>query len=129
MNTAGPWWLPGNDPILLALAVLAAVLLGLIIHHVVSIIYCRRRGHWLGLAAALVTAAPLLGLLGTVSGLIDSFAALAITADARSAGAGIGRALTTTQMGLLIAVPGLLAVQVVWGLRPDEPTDHTTEDA
>lgn len=127
MHSQAPWWLPGNDPILLALALLAAVLVGLLIHHLLGIICYRRSGHWLGLAAALVTAAPLLGLLGTVSGLIDSFAALAITADARSAGAGIGRALTTTQIGLLIAVPGLLAVQLLWGLRG--PSEATAEDA
>jgi len=57
---------------------------------------------------ALVAAAPLLGLLGTVFGMIDTFTAVALrsgeTADLVAQG--ISQALITTQVGLLAALPG-----------------------
>ncbi|MBP5640834.1 MAG: MotA/TolQ/ExbB proton channel family protein [Victivallales bacterium] len=64
--------------------------------------------------AALVAAAPLLGLLGTVIGMIDTFHATATIAsagpDAASLADGIGKALVTTQAGLVSAIPGALAL-------------------
>ena len=57
-------------------------------------------------------AAPLVGLLGTVIGMIETFDSLADAALYTQNGgiaAGISQALLTTQMGLVIAIPGLLA--------------------
>ena len=56
-------------------------------------------------------AAPLLGLLGTVTGMIHTFQLITIfgTGDARALSGGISEALVTTQFGLIIAVPALLA--------------------
>lgn len=54
-----------------------------------------------------VQAAPMLGLLGTVIGMIDAFSVLAqsqATADPASLAAGIWTALTTTAAGLAIAL-------------------------
>jgi len=57
---------------------------------------------------ALVVVAPLLGLLGTVFGMIETFDAVAMrsgqTAD--MVAGGISRALITTQVGLVAALPG-----------------------
>jgi biopolymer transport protein ExbB len=61
----------------------------------------------------LVVAAPLLGLLGTVVGMMQTFDALtemALFAQGGGIAGGISEALTTTQTGLLIALPAL-AVQ------------------
>lgn len=58
-----------------------------------------------------VMVAPLLGLLGTVAGMIETFASLGDGAlYSRSGGiaGGISVALLTTQMGLCIAVPGII---------------------
>ncbi len=57
----------------------------------------------------LAAVAPLLGLLGTVTGMISTFEAISRfgTANARAFAAGISEALVTTQMGLIVAVPGL----------------------
>jgi biopolymer transport protein ExbB len=65
----------------------------------------------LGLLAALGAVAPLLGLLGTVTGMIATFETIAVhgTGNPRLLSGGIGIALITTQAGLLIAVPVLLA--------------------
>ncbi len=63
------------------------------------------------LTAILVLAAvaPLLGLLGTVLGMIQTFDVIAMfgTGNARAMAGGISVALITTQTGLLVAIPGL----------------------
>jgi biopolymer transport protein ExbB len=60
--------------------------------------------------------APLMGLLGTVSGMIKSFSVMASAAGgakpAELAG-GISEALTTTATGLIIAVPTLIAYNLL----------------
>ena len=69
--------------------------------------------HELRFMAALVAAAPLLGLLGTVIGMIDTFHAAAmqsVAADPSALANGIGKALVTTQAGLAAAIPGSLAM-------------------
>ncbi|MBG0775896.1 MAG: MotA/TolQ/ExbB proton channel family protein [Desulfovibrionaceae bacterium] len=55
--------------------------------------------------------APLLGLLGTVGGMIATFDTILQfgTGNARGLAAGISSALITTQTGLIVAVPGLVA--------------------
>ncbi|MGD9124679.1 MAG: MotA/TolQ/ExbB proton channel family protein [Desulfarculaceae bacterium] len=55
--------------------------------------------------------APLLGLLGTVAGMISTFEVIGQfgTGNAQALAAGISEALITTETGLLIAVPGLFA--------------------
>jgi len=60
---------------------------------------------WLG---ALIVAAPLLGLLGTVLGMIDTFNAVALRTEeaAHLVSSGISEALLTTEVGLLAALPG-----------------------
>ena len=63
----------------------------------------------------LVAAAPLLGLLGTVSGMIELFSALHGRAAAlqSSVAGGISTALLTTQLGLVIGAPGLVAARLL----------------
>jgi len=60
----------------------------------------------------IVGIAPLIGLIGTVSGLIHVFASLGLSAgaaDAKRIAQGISEALSTTIFGLGIAVPSLIA--------------------
>ncbi|MEK9713581.1 MAG: MotA/TolQ/ExbB proton channel family protein [Thalassolituus sp.] len=54
--------------------------------------------------------APLLGLLGTVTGMIATFQAITVygSGDAKLMAAGISQALITTVLGLIVAVPLLL---------------------
>jgi biopolymer transport protein ExbB len=60
--------------------------------------------------AVLGAVAPLLGLLGTVTGMIHTFQRVTIfgSGDARMLSGGISEALVTTETGLVIAVPVLL---------------------
>lgn len=58
--------------------------------------------------AGLTAAAPLLGLLGTVRGMVETF--MGVSAAGQSAdyvAAGISQALITTQVGLVVAIPGV----------------------
>ena len=60
--------------------------------------------------ALTAAAAPLLGLLGTVTGMIDTFNLITIfgTGDAKSLSSGISEALITTALGLIVAIPALI---------------------
>lgn len=75
------------------------------------------------LIRALIGAAPLLGLLGTVGGLIESFDALVEEARIRDVGVGIGHALRTTQYGMALAAPALLIERLLHRLH-QPPKEH-----
>ncbi|MGE3964597.1 MAG: MotA/TolQ/ExbB proton channel family protein [Planctomycetota bacterium] len=72
----------------------------------------RLRGS-LALIAALGSCAPLLGLLGTVFGMMHTFAALSARVQPGDTAAGIAQALITTQAGLIVALPIFLAHRVL----------------
>jgi biopolymer transport protein ExbB len=62
---------------------------------------------------AMITAAPLLGLLGTVSGMVRTFESLSGTAANKSMGglaSGVSEVLVATESGLLVALPALVLV-------------------
>ncbi len=68
----------------------------------------------LGMLVTVVYAAPLLGLLGTVIGLIQAFTAISAQggyATAAEIAGGVYQSLLTTAAGLAVAVPALLAYQ------------------
>ncbi len=65
---------------------------------------------YLGVLSVSAAAAPLLGLLGTVTGMIHTFRLITMfgTGDARLLSGGISEALVTTEAGLMVAIPALL---------------------
>ncbi|MCX8045248.1 MAG: MotA/TolQ/ExbB proton channel family protein [Desulfobacterota bacterium] len=67
------------------------------------------------LIAALITVAPLLGLLGTVTGMIRTFFVMNIsgTGNVKAMSSGISEAMITTQFGLVIAILGLGAQTII----------------
>jgi biopolymer transport protein ExbB len=72
-----------------------------------------------------VAVAPLLGLLGTVTGLITTFNNLDVgggggTAEASKAAAGIGEALITTAAGMIVAIIALLVLRVMVTLQSQQ---------
>jgi len=69
----------------------------------------RSLNDYLSVIGILAAVAPLLGLLGTVTGMIATFDVLAVfgTGNAKAMAGGISEALITTQTGLLVAIPGL----------------------
>jgi len=83
--------------------------------------------------AVVATISPLLGLLGTIIGMIESFQKVALmgdTGDASILADSIGKALITTAIGLMIAIPALAAYHYFksrvnsYGIRLEESVDH-----
>ena len=67
--------------------------------------------HGMGVIATVVAVSPMLGLLGTVWGVLDAFAEMGTAGSANLAtiAPSISAALVTTVVGLLIAIPGTIA--------------------
>lgn len=69
----------------------------------------------------IAVAAPLLGLLGTVTGMINTFQAITLfgTGDPQVMAGGISQALVTTVQGLVVAIPAvfLFALSSGWAKR------------
>jgi biopolymer transport protein ExbB len=65
---------------------------------------------WLPFIAVTAATAPLLGLLGTVSGMIRMFNVITVTGtgDVKPMAGGISEALITTLFGLIVAIPALI---------------------
>lgn len=77
------------------------------------------------LLETVVAVAPLLGLLGTVTGLINTFENLDIGGGQGSVGAseaasGIGEALITTAAGMVVAILALLVLRVMVTLQAQQ---------
>lgn len=66
----------------------------------------------LGLLRTLIKLCPLLGLLGTVVGMLEIFDALAITGgtNPRATAAGVSKAIITTMAGMVVAISALPVV-------------------
>lgn len=71
----------------------------------------------MNILALLAAIAPLLGLLGTVTGIIETFQSITLfgTGDPRAMSDGISQALVTTVMGLVVAIPLLLLHSFIAG--------------
>ncbi len=76
-----------------------------------------RLQRFLGGIAVIGTVAPLVGLLGTITGIIKTFAVIRIHQDPSSSllAGGISEALITTAAGLIIAIPVLLLHSLLSG--------------
>ncbi|MFQ5679310.1 MAG: MotA/TolQ/ExbB proton channel family protein [Gemmatimonadota bacterium] len=68
-------------------------------------------GHGLPWLAIIGSVSPLMGLLGTVVGVMNSFLGISAqgTANIATVAPGIAEALTTTVMGLAVAIPAVIA--------------------
>ncbi|HIP46421.1 MAG TPA: MotA/TolQ/ExbB proton channel family protein [Campylobacterales bacterium] len=84
------------------------------------------------LVKTIVVVAPLIGLLGTVIGMIETFEALtssAMFSQGASISGGVSKALFTTELGLVVAVPGLIIGKILdrkeerFNLEFDQMTD------
>jgi biopolymer transport protein TolQ len=66
----------------------------------------------LSLVATIITTAPLLGILGTVVGLLDVFAAMGVQ-DKSTLAPGVSAALVTTIAALLVVLPSLVGYNLL----------------
>ena len=76
-----------------------------------------RINRWLSFLKISAAVAPLLGLLGTVTGMIITFQAITLfgAGDPKLMAGGISQALVTTVLGLIVAIPSLLLHNLVQG--------------
>jgi biopolymer transport protein ExbB len=86
-----------------------------------------RLEHRLSYLALIATISPMIGLLGTVDGMIDSFKVIANTnsgaPDPQDLAVGVSTALFTTLVGLYLAIPALAA----YNLLRNRLTRHVLE--
>ena len=81
----------------------------------------RRNAKGLVLVSTIITAEPMLGILGTVTGIMQTFGALNAdqAANPMAATAGIGEALITTAAGLIASLILLFPYNVLDGKLED----------
>jgi biopolymer transport protein ExbB len=77
----------------------------------------------------IASVAPLLGLLGTVTGMIETFDMITEfgTGDPKLLSEGIAIALVTTELGLIVAIPALLLGSVLsaWARNIKRDMEHS----
>jgi biopolymer transport protein ExbB len=85
-------------------------------------------GRWLAVIRVITAILPLLGLLGTVAGMITTFEVMTVfgTGNIRGMADGISQALVTTMAGLLAALSGLYFANDL-EQRIDSQTNHLSE--
>ena len=71
--------------------------------------------HGMNVIATIVALEPMLGLLGTVWGVLDAFAEMGTAGSANLAtiAPSISAALVTTVVGLIVAIPGVIAFNIM----------------
>ena len=96
----------------------------------------RRSARGLVVVSTIITAEPMLGILGTVTGIIQTFGALKVSdaASPLAATAGIGEALITTAAGLIVTLILVFPYNFLLGLLAKatarlEGEDEEDEDA
>lgn len=87
----------------------------------------------MALIKTLVALAPLMGLLGTVTGMIEVFNIMAVTGggDAKSMAGGVSRATVPTMAGMVAALSGVFAQAYLSRVVESESAlleDHLTSD-
>jgi len=87
----------------------------------------------LDLLSTMVALCPLLGLLGTVTGMIEVFNVLAVTGggDAKSMASGVSRATIPTMAGMVAALSGVFGTTIINRIAERESQlleDHLTMD-
>ena len=96
-----------GGPVMWPILVLSIVGLAILIWKALEFRAGRRDARGLTVVSTIITAEPMLGILGTVTGIMQTFGALNAsggTANPMAATAGIGEALVTTAAGLVASL-------------------------
>ena len=108
-----------GGPVMWPILVLSVVGLAILIWKTREFRCGRRDGRGLTVVSTIITAEPMLGILGTVTGIIQTFSAfrgVEGSANPMVATAGIGEALITTAAGLVAALVLLFPYNLLLGL-------------
>jgi len=102
-----------------------------------DLLFEQRKENWLitrnqrtPLIKTALTSLPLLGLLGTIIGLLQTFQEISHGQSDTLAmlSGGLGVALGSTQLGLILAVPGLVLMHILLASNHLHNSDSTTKD-
>ena len=93
-----------GGPVMWPILALSIVGLAILVWKALEFRAGRRDGRGLVIVSTIITAEPLLGILGTVTGIIQTFRALDGAVNPLAATAGIGEALITTAGGLIASL-------------------------
>lgn len=113
------WHLIQENPIVWLIMCLATLSFAVMLHYLTLFSVKPEQHHkalsWLSIMPTLLAALPLLGLLGTIIGLLNTFAQMAKGSIdlAQLLSGGIADALLTTQIGLVTAIPGLVMLALL----------------
>lgn len=85
----------------------------------------KRMNSWLVILTMAISGGPFLGLLGTVWGVMNTFAAMAEAGEANimAIAPGVASALSTTVFGLIVAIPALFGYNFISGQIRDITAD------
>ena len=85
----------------------------------------KRLSNWMTILPLAISGGPFLGLLGTVWGVMNTFAAMAQAGDANimAIAPGVASALAATVCGLLVAIPALFGYNYLSGQIKDQTAD------
>ena len=100
-------WFAAGGPVMWPILGLSVLGLAILVWKAAQLRAGRRDARGMATVSTIITAQPMLGILGTVTGIIktfSSFNAAAGTANPLAATAGIGEALVTTAAGLVAAL-------------------------
>ncbi len=93
-----------------------------------DVVWKQNLSSWLKALPVLLSALPLLGLLGTIGGLMETFRGMArgVGIDLQTfLSSGIADALMTTQLGLVLVVPGWLLLAYLKSLYANAVMNST----
>ena len=111
-----------GGPVMWPILVLSVVGLAILVWKALEFRAGRKDGKGLGIVSTIITAEPMLGILGTVTGIIQTFNQLNGAdgvANPMAATAGIGEALITTAGGLIASLILLFPYNVLAGKAED----------
>ena len=95
-----------GGPVMWPILALSVIGLAILVWKALELRAGRRGRKGLVIVSTIITAEPMLGILGTVTGIIQTFGALKVSdaASPLAATAGIGEALVTTAAGLVASL-------------------------
>ena len=98
-----------GGPVIFILFLVAIIMITLLVERLIFFINDLKK------LSGLIALCPLLGLLGTVTGMIEVFDIMAITGtgNARAIASGIARATLPTMTGLFISIVGLFLLTAI----------------
>ena len=122
MNRISEWFVKGG-PVMWPILALSVLGLAILVWKALEFRSGRRDSKGLAVVSTIITAEPMLGILGTVTGIMRTFSALNASGGSESplaATAGIGEALITTAAGLVASLVLLFPYNMLDSMVDDD---------